>query len=166
MSGADWAIRLTAFAAFAGYVGALAKWQGRRQPSAWPSALSLWSLGLVAFFAHFVCAFHFEHDWSHTKALAATAKQTAERTGTETGVGLYLNYAFTLVWLADCVWWHRAKHSHEERPAWLGGTIHGYMAFMWFNATVVFGAPLGQALGGIAFAGLGGWLFLQKQRRG
>ena len=165
MNGGEWAIRLTAFLSFAGYVLALASCR-LRKPLTKPSASGWWSLGLVAFLAHLVCAFHFEHGWSHAKALAATVKQTAERTRTESGVGIYLNYAFTLVWLAECVWWQLAKRSHEERPAWLGGIIHGFMAFMWFNATVVFGALLSQALGGIAFAGLGGWLLLQRKRRG
>ena len=164
MDGADWAIRLTAFAAFAGYLGALAKWPKRRQPTAWPSALCLWSLGLIAFLAHFVCAFHFEYKWSHDQALAATAQQTAEVTGTDTGIGLYFNYAFMLVWLVDCVWWHLAKPSHETRPAWLGVGIHGFMLFMWFNATVVFGTPLGQALGWTAFTGLAAWQFYSKRR--
>ena len=164
MSGADWAIRLTAFMALACYVGALAKWPDRREPGAWPSALCLWSLGLGIFLAHFVCAFHFEHGWSHSQALAATAQQTAKVTGTNTGVGLYFNYAFTLVWLGDCVWWHLAKRSHEARPAWLGGVTHGFMAFMWFNATVVFGAPLGQSLGWAALAGLAVWHLLRRRR--
>ena len=166
MSGADWAIRLTAFAAFAGYLGALAKWPGRCQPSAWPSALSLWLFGLVAFLAHFICAFHFEYDWSHSQALIATAKQTAEVTGVNTGVGLYFNYAFALLWLADCVWWCFATGSHGARPAWLGAIIHSFMLFMWFNATVVFGAPLGQALGWAGFTGLAIRHLYQKRRGG
>ncbi len=164
MSGADWAIRLTAFVAFVGYIGALAKWPGRRKSGVWPSAHSLWSLGFVAFLAHLLCAFHFEHEWSHAKALAATAQQTAEVTGTVTGMGLYFNYTFTLVWLGDCVWWRLAKLSHEKRPVWLGGIIHGFMAFMWFNATVIFGAPLGQALGWAALAGLAAWHLLRRRR--
>ena len=163
MSGVDWAIRLTAFAAFASYMGALMLWPDRSRPKAWPIAKSLWSLGLVAFLAHFVCAFHFEHEWSHANALAATARQTIEVTGTDTGIGLYFNYAFTLFWLADCIWWHLAKGSHEARPAWLGWAIHGFLGFMWFNGTVIFGTPLGQALGWSGFAGLAGWhLYLKR----
>ena len=163
VDGAEWAIRLTAFLAFAGYVLALASCRGRAR-RAGPSASGWWSLGLAAFLAHLVCAFHFEHGWSHAKALAATAAQTAEVTGIETGFGLYLNYAFALAWLADTAWWHLAKRSHENRPAWVDTALQCFMALMWFNATVVFGSPWGQAAGWAAVIGLGGWFALQRRQ--
>jgi hypothetical protein len=163
MSGGDWAIRLTAFVAFAGYVLALASSRGRPRRTG-PSASGWWSLGLVIFLAHLVCAFHFEHGWSHAKALAATAAQTAATTGLDTGFGLYLNYTFALAWLADAAWWHLAKRSHESRPRWVGATLHSFMAFMWLNATVVFGSPWGQVAGWAAVIGLGGW-FIAKRKQ-
>jgi hypothetical protein len=158
--GGDWAIRLTAFLAFAGYVLALARRQGR----AGPSGSGWWALGLAALLAHLACAFHFAHGWSHTRALAATAAQTAEVTGIGTGVGLYLNYALAVVWLADVAWQRLAKRSHENRPAWMGAVLHSFMAFMWFNATVVFGSPWGQAAGWAAVIGLGGWFASRRGR--
>lgn len=163
VSGAEWAIRLTAFLAFAGYVLALASCRGRVR-GAGPSASGWWSLGLAAFLAHLACAFHFEHGWSHASALAATASQTKEATGFDTGFGLYLNYAFALAWLADTVWWRLAKRSHESRPTWVGVALHCFMAFMWFNAMVVFGSPWGQATGWAAIVGLGGWFVLQRRQ--
>lgn len=163
MSGGEWAIRLTAFLAFAGYVLALASCR-RRPHRTRPSASGWWSLGLVAFLAHLVCAFHFEHGWSHAKALAATAAQTAETTGLDTGFGLYLNYAFALAWLADAAWRHLAKRSHEGRPAWVDATLHSFMALMWFNATVVFGSAWGQAAGWVGVFGLGGWFIHQRRQ--
>ena len=119
---------------------------------------------MVAFLAHFFCAFHFEHGWSHAKALAATAAQTGEATGFDTGFGLYLNYAFALAWLADAAWWHLAKRNHQSRPGWVDATLHSFMALMWFNATVVFGSAWGQAIGWTAVLGLGGW-FMAKCRQ-
>ncbi|MDP6251728.1 MAG: hypothetical protein QF749_03200 [Verrucomicrobiota bacterium] len=163
MDGAEWAIRLTAFLAFAGYGLALACCRGRGC-STGPSGSGWWLLGLVAFLAHMVCAFHFEHGWSHAKALAATTAETVKVTGVDTGLGLYLNYAFALAWLADAAWWHLAKRSHENRPAWVGAALHCFMAFMWFNATVVFGSPWGQTAGWAAVIGLGGWFALQRGR--
>ena len=163
VDGAQWTIRLTAFLAFAGYVLALASCRGRSR-RAGPSGSGWWSLGLVAFLAHLASAFHFEHAWSHARALAATAAQTAEVTGVETGCGLYLNYAFALAWLADAAWWRLARRSHENRPAWVGAALHCFMAFMWLNATVVFGSPWGQAAGWAAVIGLGGWFALQRRR--
>jgi len=119
---------------------------------------------LVAFLAHLASAFHFEHAWSHARALAATAAQTAEVTGVETGCGLYLNYAFALAWLADTAWRGLAKRSHENRPAWVGAALQCFMALMWFNATVVFGSPWGQLTGWAAVFGLGSWFMLQRRQ--
>ena len=163
MSGGEWAIRLTAFLSFAGYILALASCQ-RWPHRTGPSASGWWSLGLVAFLAHFFCAFHFEHGWSHAKALAATAAQTGEATGFDTGFGLYLNYAFALAWLADAAWWHLANQNHQSRPGWMDATLHSFMALMWFNATVVFGSPWGQVAGWAAVLGLGGWFMLQRRQ--
>ena len=98
------------------------------------------------------------------RALAATASQTAELTGIDTGVGLYLNYTFAVVWLADATWLHLAKRSHESRPAWVGALMHGFVAFMWFNATVVFGSPWGQSAGWAAIVGLSSWFALQHRQ--
>ena len=97
------------------------------------------------------------------KALEFTAKQTFEITGVETGIGLYFNYFFTLTWLCDLLWLKLANQSYENRPRWLSHTIHGFMAFMWFNATVIFGSPIGQLIGGIAFLGLG-ILWVNRQK--
>ncbi len=163
VDGAEWAIRLTAFLAFAGYVLALAGCCGRAR-RAGPSGSGWWALGLVAFLTHVACAFHFEHGWSHARALLATTAQTAEVTGVDTGLGLYLNYAFALAWLADAAWRRLARQSHENRLLWVGAALHGFMAFIWLNATVVFGSPWGQAAGWAAVIGLGGWFALQRRR--
>src|SRR5688572_30163507 len=75
--------------------------------------------GCAAFFAHVACAFHFYHDWSHTTAYADTARQTAELLGWKWGGGLYLNYAFALVWLGEVVWsWAKPK-SYVDRANWM-----------------------------------------------
>ena len=163
MNGGEWAIRLTALLSFAGYVLALASCR-LRTPLTQPSASGWWSLGLVAFLAHLVCAFHFEHGWSHTKALAATAVKTEETTGFNTGFGLYLNYAFALAWLTDAAWWHLAKWNYQSWPRWIDATLQSFMALMWFNATVVFGSPWGQATGWTAVFGLGGWFMIQRRQ--
>ena len=76
VDGAQWTIRLTAFLAFAGYVLALASCRGRTR-RAGPSGSGWWSLGLAAFLTHVACAFHFEHGWSHARALLATTAHAA-----------------------------------------------------------------------------------------
>src|SRR5579862_2549129 len=64
-----------------------------------------WTVGCLTYLLHVVCAFEYYHHWSHDEAYAFTAQQTATVVGLDWGGGLYLNYAFTLVWLADVVWW-------------------------------------------------------------
>ena len=158
----DWIISLTAFIAFAAYIGGCVK--GRNTPrSFFFNASNIWMIGFTVFVMHFISAFHYKYEWSHVKALEFTAKQTFEITGVETSIGLYFNYFFTLTWLCDLLWLKLANQSYENRPRWLSHTIHGFMAFMWFNATVIFGSPIGQLIGGIAFLGLGIlWVNWQK----
>jgi hypothetical protein len=86
-----------------------------------------WTAGCAIFLVHVGLAFHFYHHWSHAEAYAATARQSG------IGWGLYFNYAFAIVWVADVLWWGRL------RASWIGILIHSFLAFMFFNATVVFG---------------------------
>jgi len=86
-----------------------------------------WTAGCAIFLVHVAFAFQFYHHWSNAEAYAATARQSG------VGWGLYFNYAFAIVWVADVLWWGR------PRASWIGVLIHSFLAFMFFNATVVFG---------------------------
>jgi hypothetical protein len=108
-----------------------------------------WSAGCAAFLVHVVCAFHSYHDWSHAAAEAATARDTAQVVGIDWGGGLYLNYAFALIWLADAAWWWCGLEGYESRPRFVAWSIQAFLAFMFFNATVVFGAGTARWLGGV-----------------
>jgi hypothetical protein len=125
-----WTVRMACLL----YVGALLFWRFGNPRHA---ALA-WTAGLACYVAHVAAAFAFHHRWSHDAAYHETARQTAELFGVHWGGGLYFNYAFTLVWLGDVwwMWWNRA--SYAARPRWTSALIHGFMAFMFFNATVVF----------------------------
>lgn len=101
-------------------------------------ARAIWTLGCVVFLVHVASAFHVAYDWSHAVALRETARETAAVTGRETGVGLYLNYLFTLLWVLDAAWWWRGMAAYRDRPAWITASLHGFFLFMAFNATVVF----------------------------
>jgi hypothetical protein len=128
-----WTVRLALLAYFAG--GAL-----RASPpdAAWWRAGRLaWSGGCVLYLAHVACAFHFFYAWSHSAAYHRTAAQTLATTGWNWGGGLYLNYLFTAVWLADSLWWWRQPA--RRRIRWLEIVVQLFMWFMVFNATVVFG---------------------------
>jgi len=92
-----------------------------------------WTAGCTIFLVHVAFAFQFYHHWSHVEAYRATAQQTKQLFGIDAGFGLYFNYAFAIVWVADVVWWGR------PRASWISTMIHLFLAFMFFNATVVFG---------------------------
>jgi hypothetical protein len=93
-----------------------------------------WTAGCGFYLAHFICAFTYFFHWSHAEAYAFTARTTAEVVGLDWGGGLYINYVFTLVWLADVCWWW----TDRPRPRWIGWAVHLFMGFIAFNATVVF----------------------------
>lgn len=103
------------------------------------TARVLWTLGCAAYLVHVAAAFHVVHGWSHDDAFAATARDTAEATGFESGFGLWLNYLFTALWVFDAAsWWWLGLSAYRHRPRWLEAFLYGFMVFMAFNATVVF----------------------------
>lgn len=103
----------------------------RRSASSVP-ARWLNTLGCAPFIAHVACAFHFYHAWSHSAAYADTARQTAEMVGWNSGAGIYINYLFAAVWLADVFW------TYAARPLWITWAIRAFFWFMIFNGAVVF----------------------------
>lgn len=98
----------------------------------------LWTRGFTVYLIHVFAAFHFRHGWSHAAAHEETALQTAALFGMQSGAGLYWNYVFTALWGADVLWMYWRPVSYENRSRWIALSIHGYMAFLFFNATVVF----------------------------
>jgi hypothetical protein len=90
-----------------------------------PTARYTWTLACVLVWVHIAVAFHLGHGWSHQAAWD----------------GIFVNYAVALVWLIDAVWALVAFDSYRARPGWLHWSIHGFLAFVMFNAAVVFASP-------------------------
>lgn len=126
-----WIIRLALVAYFVALAELLLTAQSRR-------ARLAWTIGALACVAHIGLAMHFQHHWSNAAAYAETARQTREIIGLDWGGGIYINYLFAAVWLADAAWWWCSPASRVARGMWLSGLIHGFLAFIIFNATVVF----------------------------
>jgi hypothetical protein len=97
-----------------------------------------WTIGCLACWAHIGAAMHFVHHWDHAAVYADTARQTREVVGLDWGGGVYVNYLFALTWLADVAWWWLARLSRATRGSWLSWLLHGFLAFILFNATIVF----------------------------
>ena len=96
------------------------------------------------------CGLSLIHDWSQDAALAHTAQQTAALTGLRWGGGLYVNYAFIALWVADAaLWWHD-RASYERRSARARDALLAVFLFMFVNAGVVFAHGPARVVGTIA----------------
>jgi len=111
----------------------------RRNSSAGNVARIVWTTACILFLMHMAAAFHFYHHWSHAAAAEDRRRQTLERVGFDFSGGVYFNYAFAAIWCADCArrWIRGPKaQARNEVRAWV---VHGFLLFMIFNSTVVFG---------------------------
>ena len=113
-----------------------------------------WTGAFLVYLCHVAAAFTFYHHWSHQAAYEETAQRTAELFGVRSGSGLYWNYAFTAVWAFDIIWIWRSAPSCRSRPRAISVAIHSFMAFMFFNAIVVFASGWIRWLGVAMFAAL------------
>jgi hypothetical protein len=92
----------------------------------------LWTLACGAYLIHVAAAFEHIHHWSHAAAFEHVELVNGF------GPGIFVSYLFSLIWLADVLWWLFAPISYESRPRWIDLGVHGFMAFVVFNGTVVY----------------------------
>jgi hypothetical protein len=126
-----------------------------------------WTAGAVLTLIHSIAAFGWFYGWSHDTAQQLTARQTAALTGVTFAGGIYINYLFLLVWLADAGWWWASPRSYVRRPRLLSASIRGFIFFIIINGAVVF-ADGGARVVGIASTSLVlvAWLLKRSSRRG
>ena len=137
----------------------LAGCRGRR----WRNLLRpMWTIGCIAIVAHVVAAFHYTHHWSHDAAIDSTARETEQLIDMAFGEGLYFNYLFLLVWIADVLFWWLRPERYETRPAWLAYGIHGYLFFIAFNGAVIFESGVTR-IGGIVAVVIFAVIILRRQ---
>ena len=96
------------------------------------------TVGCLLYLAHVVAAFSSEHAWSHAAAYASTARQTEALFGLDWGGGLYVNYAFSALWVSEVVWWWMASASYRHREHWKHIAVRAVFLFMIANGAVVF----------------------------
>ena len=145
-----WSVRLSVVLMLAGWLLFLSK---RSSPSNRAAARWAWTAGFATFLVHLWTAFEYVHRWSHIAAVHETARQTRELVGLDWGDGVWLNYAFALVWGVDVVWWNGFPDSHARRPWMVAADVHAFLGFVTFNATVVFASGVSRWLG-VAGCGL------------
>jgi len=127
-------------------LSAASGWLARKLPRWLFLARSAWTAGCIAYLVHVISAFNYYHDWSHAAAYRETARRTAEVCGVPWGGGLFINYAFTIAWIIDVVWWWKSER-YRRRSWLLVGAWHAFFLGMVFSATVVFEAGLGRWFG-------------------
>lgn len=113
-----------------------------------------WTLAWAAYLVHLGMAFHHYHSWSHDSAIEHTRQVSG------VGVGIYASHLFTLLWGADVVFWWLSPQRYATRPTWMDWALHGYMAFIIFNGTVVYENGPIRWFGVLMFIGLAMvWLY-------
>lgn len=124
----------------------------------WTSAARMpWTLAWAAYVVHLYMAFECFHDWSHDHAVA----HVQARSGF--GPGIWFSHLFTAAWTADVLWWALAPASYLRRPAWVGRTLHGFLAFITFNGTVVYEEGFAR-WAGVAMTLWLAWLLWSRRR--
>lgn len=109
------------------------------QSSLHSAARLAWSLGALLICLHVAFAMHFTYHWNHAQMVAETTRQTREFAGINWSGGAYVNYAFMLVWAGDALWWWLAgDRQYRNRPRWISIIVQAFLAFIAFNAVVVF----------------------------
>jgi hypothetical protein len=149
--GSDPLVRGTIALAIVAWAGAeYLKLGGPRDRDA--RARVLWTLGAALLGVHTLAAFHFVHGWSHQAAAVETARQTDDLIGVRSSAGLFVNYAFLAVWIADAAWWWTSPASYRARPGAIRVAMLVLFVFMFFNGAVVFAAGAMRFLGAAAVA--------------
>ena len=162
LSTPDILIFTTAWLAGLGYAGGVGL---RLGDGTWSKPASrVWLVGALMMLVHVLLSFHFRHHWSHDAAVFETARQTKELIGWDWGGGVWLNYLLVVVWLGDALWLNLAKGHYLSRGKWITWFVQGFLAFMWFNATVVFGSWGARVFGDAMMVALC-WLGRTSSRR-
>lgn len=117
-----------------------------------------WTLAWATYLVHLAMAFHYYHRWSH----AAAVEHTRQVSGV--GAGIYASHLFSLLWTADVVFWWLRPDWYGTRSPWIGRLLHGYMAFIIFNGTVVYETGPIRWFGVLLFAELAAVAVCRRRR--
>ncbi|HVX56226.1 MAG TPA: hypothetical protein VHA37_00710 [Candidatus Saccharimonadales bacterium] len=136
----------------------------RRDPVESRGFCVLWSATLLMLLFHVACAYQFRHDWSHAAAYADTARRSEELLGQPVGSGIYWNDALVLWWSADVVWMWAAPAGYRRRPRWWSWSLAAFLAFMLFNAAIVFATGPARWMGVASCVALVGYWLMRRRR--
>ena len=112
---------------------------------------------------HMALAFHLRHGWSHSAASAHIARRTEELFGIPWTGGIWVNYAFAGVWLAEALWWRLDPAGYARRPHALVWLVRGFLYIVIVNAALVFASATGRIAGAPLVAALA-WTWRPARR--
>lgn len=115
-------------------------------------ARASWTLGITLALVHVALAFQLVYAWDHDAAVAATAQQTGDLTGWRWRGGIFVNYVFLAMWLADTCWWWIAPQARAARSKSLELARLAFFMFMFVNGAVVFASGIGRIVGMMSVA--------------
>ena len=118
----------------------------------------LWIWGMLAYVSHVYLAFNYSYSWSHQLAVESTQRQSGF------GNGIFVSYAFTLLWMFDATWLWLSLTTYSVRSAALSTTIQVVMLFVIFNGAVVFASGATRWLS-LAALGLLAWQWRMSQKK-
>ena len=131
------ALYATIWTAMALFVaGEVAKTYARDRPVKWPWLL--WAAGAILCAVHMGVAMAVRYAWNFDEAVRDTAAQAAVVYGVTWPGSLYVNYVFTLTWLAETAWWAVSPRTYAARPAAVVWLSRLFYFIVIFNAVVVF----------------------------
>ena len=132
----------TIWLALAGFaVGEAGKTRHRRTGIAPRWAWPVSAAALIACVLHILIAMAHRHGWSHQAAVLETARQTAEVYGLAWSGGVYVNYLFVGLWVAELAWWRMDPQRYTRQPPWMRWAVRAFYLVIVCNAAVIFVAP-------------------------
>ncbi len=108
---------------------------------------SLWLVGALLSLCHSLGSLATFHHGSQLMAIEATAQQTQELIGIRFGAGLFVNYAFDLVWIVDATVRMISPAIYNKMPKAYRYCTNGFLIFIAINGAIVFQSGWIRAIG-------------------
>jgi hypothetical protein len=118
-----------------------------RRPRDVEPARRMWTAAAVLALFHAALAFDASYGWSHAAAFEDTARRTAAVTGVAWGGGLFVNYLFVGLWLADAAWWWVDPGGYLRRSMRIERPRAALFVFMFLNGAIVFASNTARIVG-------------------
>ncbi|KAA5547306.1 hypothetical protein FYK55_02610 [Roseiconus nitratireducens] len=122
-----------------------------------------WLAGSLLVCLHIVASYGHVHHWSHAEVLAATADESQRVTGIRAAWGVYVNFAFALIWLGYSTAMIRHRGALPGWDRW----VFGFTAMIVFFATIVFepGTVRWASAFGFTALAIAAWKDTRKKRQ-